>query len=137
MGASSKYLNKSASDGQKNGAKVQIWNNPEDTDSQWRLARCDAPDTYTLQSVSGGKWLNKSGSGGTSNGTKVQCWDNRDSPDSQWLLEEVAALGDGIYTLKNVAAEKWLNKSGRGGNENGAKVQIWDNPLSDDTKWDL
>merc|ERR1712061_586868 len=44
------------------------------------------------------------------------------------------AIPQGLYALKNVKTQKYLNVVG-GSSANGANVQIWDNPLSNHSQW--
>merc|ERR1712217_941009 len=44
------------------------------------------------------------------------------------------AIPQGLYALKNVKTQKYLNVVG-GSSANGANVQIWDNPVSNHSQW--
>jgi len=80
------WLNKKGSHGARNGAIVQMCNNPQSPDSQFLITRY--PDgTVTLQGVSSGKYLN---SGGDADGAVVQMWDGPSNRDNRWILEPIS-----------------------------------------------
>ena len=126
--------------GSGNGTNVQMWSNPNSTDSQWRIAApvLGRPRTingvvytsFTVTNLTSGRCLNVSG-GKNAKGTNVQLWDNPTSSHSQWYIQEVAL---GTYILRNASSGRVLNVAGNK-SADGTNVIQWDNPSSTHSQW--
>merc|ERR1712113_515724 len=81
----SRYLNLHGG-GAYNGASVQVWNNPGNDNTRWRIEGPSEDGSYTLQNVAGDLYLNVEG-GSSDNNADLQVWNNPHSKDSQWLLQ--------------------------------------------------
>ena len=92
-----------------NNANFQLWDNPGQLDSQFRLEPIDG-GYYALKCVQSGKYLSKAT--GRANGTNVLQWDKANSVHSQWKLTPTSTPS--VYTIGNRDAPKlFLNILGK------------------------
>jgi len=104
-----------------NGAKIHLWDNPQELSTQWRL-RKNTKGLYTIENANAvGEYLNVDANG-RFNGARINLWDNPQYPSTQWRIVKTTT---GTYTIENVnAAGKYLNVR-HNSHHKGARIHLW------------
>eukprot|EP00928_Gymnodinium_smaydae_P026994 TRINITY_DN21023_c0_g2_i1.p1 TRINITY_DN21023_c0_g2~~TRINITY_DN21023_c0_g2_i1.p1 ORF type:complete len:278 (-),score=19.84 TRINITY_DN21023_c0_g2_i1:68-901(-) len=100
------------------GSEIWLWDNPEETSSQWVLEPRSA-STYSIKNVHSGLYLNVVGSA-TNVGAKVWTWDNPTDAASQWIFHSKG----GYYQITNLKSGLALGLVNADADSNGAKLQL-------------
>jgi len=121
-----------AGNSMNNGGNMQLWDNPGDTASQWRII--GEQGKYNIINVHSGKYLNVQGDS-MNNGGNIHQWDNPSNPSTQWSIS-VLQSNKNAYLICNVRSGRLMNIQNDAKN-NGANVHQWDNPENPSSQWYL
>ena len=109
------------------GTKLQLWGANGATPQNWKLNT--GPDSngivsggvYTLINIAGNLALDNP-AGSITAGTQIQLWGANGASAQQWRID---AVGNGIYTLTNIASGALRIDDPNGSNAPGTKLQLW------------
>jgi len=140
-----------ADGGRHNKTNVQIYDNPESSDSQWQFYKIGTSTNYLIKSTKGQFYV---GSTGDAIGANVTVNSDPSGPQNQWHLELVAGTCAGptigpvptgtshvkpaecTYNIMN-AAEDFVVNVEAGAKTEESNVQLYDNPEAKESKWTL
>jgi len=72
----------------ENGAKIQLWDNPWNEETQWRI-NVVSEGIYTIENVRAAKYYLNADGGRKENGAKIYLWDNPGEAETQWRIVQV------------------------------------------------
>jgi hypothetical protein len=143
---------------------IQLYNNADQTDSQWEIFGINGSNGYyLLKNMNGNYYLSADGTNAEAN---VAYSTSPTGAEDQWQITPVGACPVGpstpapptttststlpappsgtelykpnecTYALKSVSSNLYANVDG-GNTENGVNVQLWDNPNSTHSQWTI
>ncbi len=121
---------------QTNGAKLQLWDQINKPQQQFKFEYAGSPMTFFIQNKGSNKYLDASIQSISQNGCPIQLWDKHGGENQQWKIDMLPQW----YAPKNINVKVQAAYSSKtwdlaGGPEkasaNGSKLQIWTD--ADDT----
>ncbi len=127
----SKYVWDLESGKKANGTKLQLWDQINKPQQQFKFEYAGSPMTFFIKNNGSNKYIEASKQAISQNGCPVQLWDKNGGKNQQWkidMLPEWYSPKRMKVKIKSAYSEKFWDLAGDGSSvkKNGSKLQIWD-----------
>ncbi|MGM0647934.1 MAG: RICIN domain-containing protein [Bacteroidota bacterium] len=116
----------------KNGGKIQIWDQNSESQQLFSFEYAGAPNTWYIKNKRSGKYLDAAKSEINKNGGKVQQWTFHGGDNQKWVLRSYPKIADvekltGTYHIKAAFSNKYWDLPGSGAESKGKgeQIKIW------------